>query len=162
MNNFIYEMRNTTRFPYDPPSDYYFAEFNDYGLRCEITTSAPQKYRVDIYGYDCLLVESFICNTLEECGKEAFEEAKWIKEYSGQMAGNFQFGEYELHHSWAGADITCLEKLKADAESYLDNYHKCELGSAEPIDLVAEIIEQDKKDEISKQIEQMAKAVIER
>ena len=156
MNNFIYEKRNVGNL------DYYESEFNDYGLRCEITTLAPQKHRVDIYGYDCLLVESFICNTLEECGKEAFEEAKWIKEYSSEMAGNFHFGEYELHHSWAGADITCLEKLKADAESYLDNYHKCELGSAEPIDLVAEMIEQDKKDEISKQIEQMAKAVIER
>ena len=153
MNNFIYEKRNVGNF------DYYESEYNDYGLRCEITTLAPQKYRVEILGYDALTVESFICNTLEECGKESFEEAKWIKEYSGQMAGNFYFEEYELHHSWAGADIESLKKLKADAESYFDNYHKCELGIDEPVDLLAEIIEQDKKDKISEQIKQMAKTV---
>lgn len=153
MNNFIYEKRNVGNF------DYYSSEYNDYGLKCEITTLAPQKHRVEILGYDALTVESFICNTLEECGKEAFEEAKWIKEYSGQMAGNFHFEEYELHHSWAGADIECLKKLKADAESYFDNYYKCELGVDEPVDLLAEIIEQDKKDKISEQIKQIAKTV---
>jgi hypothetical protein len=157
MNNFIYKTRNVNNF------DHYFAEFNDYGLRSEITTLAPQKYRVDIYGYDCLLVKSFICNTYEECKREVFEETKWIKEYSGETAGNFQSGEYELHHSWAGADITCLEKLKADAESYSENEHKCELAVAsEDVDALTEIIKQDKKDEMSEQIKQIAKAVAER
>ena len=153
MNNFIYEKRNVGNF------DYYSSEYNDYGLKCEITTLAPQRYRVEILGYDALAVESFICNTLEECGKEAFEEAKWIKEYSGQMAGNFHFEEYELHHSWAGADISCLEKLKSDAESYFDNYLKCEFSTDEPIDLVAEMFEQDKKDKMSEQIKKIAKSV---
>ena len=46
---------------------------------CEITALAPQKYRVEILGYDSLLVESFICNTYEECGKEALEEAETIQ-----------------------------------------------------------------------------------
>jgi len=156
MNNFIYSRHNVDNL------DHYTSKYNDYGLMCEITALAPQKYRVEILGYDSLLVESFICNTYEECGKEALEEAKWIKEYNRVMAGNCYFGEYELHHSWAGADISCLEKLKADAESYFDNYLKCEFSTDEPIDLLPEMIKQDKKDKMSERIKQIAKSVTDR
>ena len=121
MQNFIFESRSDTFFESD---------YNDYGIRCEITVLGEEKYRVELIAYDCELVKSFTCKTTDECKSEAYEEVKFLKEMNEMTCGNLEVDDYELHHSWCYADASDIERLKEICSKYDDNKHKCELGSA--------------------------------
>ena len=121
MQNFIYESRNDTFFK---------ADYNDYGIRCEITVLGEEKYRVELIAYDCEGVTAFTCKTTKECKSEAYEEAKFLKEMNEMTCGNFEVDDYELHHSWCYADASDIERLKEHCSKYDDTKHKCELESA--------------------------------
>ena len=67
MQNFIFESISDTFFESD---------YNDYGIRCEITVLGEEKYRVELIGLDCEVIECFTCKTTDECKTEAYEVAK--------------------------------------------------------------------------------------
>ena len=121
MQNFIFKQKSVTFFESD---------YNDYGLRCEITILGEEKYRVELVAFDCEVVLSFICKTTEQCKSEAYEEAKFLKEMNEMTCGNLSVDDYELHHSWCYADSSDIERLKEYCSKYDDNKHKCELESA--------------------------------
>ena len=121
MQNFIFESRSDTFFESD---------YNDYGIRCEITVLGEEKYRVELIGLDCEVIECFTCKTTDECKTEAYEVAKFLKEMNEVTCGNFTVDDYELHHSWCYAHTSDIERLKEICSKYDDNKHKCELESA--------------------------------
>lgn len=121
MQNFIFEQRGDTFFE---------ADYNDYGLRCEVTMLEPKKYRVELVAFDCEVVRWFTCKTTEECKSEAYEEAKFLKEMNEMTCGNLKVDDYELHHSWCYADSSDIERLKEHCSKYDENSHKCELAYA--------------------------------
>jgi hypothetical protein len=121
VQNFIFKQTTNTFFESD---------YNDYGLRCEITVLGEEKYKVELITYDCEVVRWFTCKTTDECKSEAYEEAKFLKEMNETTCGNLSVDDYELHHSWCYADSLDIERLKEICSKYDDNKHKCELESA--------------------------------
>ena len=121
MQNFIFKQKSNTFFE---------ADYNDYGLRCEITVLGERRYRVELIDCNEKVVRCFICKTTIECKSEAYEEAKFLKEMNEMTAGNLEVDDYELHHSWCYADASDLERLKEHCSKYDDNKHKCELETA--------------------------------
>ena len=135
MQNFIFEQRGDTFFE---------ADYNDYGLRCEVTTLEPKKYRVELVAFDCEVVKWFTCKTTEECKSEAYEEAKFLKEMNEMICGNLKVDDYELHHSWCYADSSDIERLKEHCSKYNKNRHKCELAYAHEEEDLEETIRKEK------------------
>jgi hypothetical protein len=121
MEDFIFKQTSNTFFESD---------YNDYGLRCEITVLGERRYRVVLIAYDCEVIRCFFCRTTIECKAEVYEDAKHLKEINKITCGNFEVDDYELHHSWCYADASDIERLKEICSKYDDNKHKCELESA--------------------------------
>ena len=121
MQNFIFKQTSNTFFE---------ADYNDYGIRCEITVLGEERYRVELVAYDCEVVRWFTCKTTKECKSEAYEEAKLLKEMNEMTCGNFSVDDYELHHSWCYADSSDIKRLKDNCSKYDKNNHKCELDIA--------------------------------
>ena len=121
---------NMQDFIFEGDNKFFESNYNDYGLRCEVTMLEPKKYRVELVALDCKVVKLFICKSTKECKSAAYEEAKFLKEMNEMTVGNFSVDNYELHHSWAYADSSDIERLKEHCSKYDENYNKCELDSA--------------------------------
>jgi hypothetical protein len=154
MQNFIFEQieqRGTTFFE---------ADYNDYGLRCEVTTLEPKKYRVELVAFDCEVVKSFICKSPAECKTESYEEVKFLKEMNEMTAGIFLSDDYELHHSWCYADSSDIERLKEHCSKYDENKHKCDLAYAyEEEDLDETIRKEEWQADFENQLKEIKKLV---